>query len=119
MFEKEARLEHPWIKEFSGSIIVCDSDGVILEMNDKAAKGYETEGGLRLIGSNLLDCHPEKARKKIEELLATREANIYTIEKKGVKKFVYQSPWYRDGKYAGIVEMVLEIPFDLPHFVRA
>ena len=94
-------------------------DGIILEMNEKAASGYEQEGGLKLIGSNLLDCHPAKARKKVEEMLITREANIYTIEKKGIKKFVYQSPWYKDGQYAGIVELVLEIPFEMPHFVRS
>ena len=41
------------------------------------------------------------------------------IEKKGIKKFVYQSPWYQEGQYAGFVEFVLEIPFELPHFVRS
>lgn len=119
MFEKDFLADHVWIKEFPGSIIVCDPDGIILEMNEKAAKGYEKEGGLKLIGSNLLNCHPAKARKKVEEMLATGEANIYTIEKKGIKKFVYQSPWYKDGQYAGIVELVLEIPFELPHFIRS
>lgn len=119
MFEKNLLSEAQWIKEFPGSIIVCDADGIILEMNEKAAKGYENEGGLKLIGSNLLDCHPTKARKKVEAMLVTREANIYTIEKKGIKKFVYQSPWYKDGQYAGIVELVLEIPFELPHFIRS
>ncbi len=119
MTELDIVSKHLWIKEFPGSIIVCDPEGIILEMNGKAAKGYEKEGGLKLIGSNLLDCHPEKARKKVKEMLSTREANIYTIEKKGIKKFVYQSPWYRDGQYAGIVELVLEIPFEMPHFIRS
>jgi PAS domain S-box-containing protein len=119
MSEHDTLSGHLWIKEFSGSIIVCDPDGIILEMNDKAAKGYESEGGLELIGSSVLECHPAKAREKVEEMLATREANIYTIEKKGLKKVVYQSPWYKDGQYAGIVELVLEVPFDMPHFIRS
>jgi hypothetical protein len=51
-------------------------------------------------------------------LLAAREKNVYTIEKNGVKKLIFQSPWYKDGKYAGLVELSLEIPFELPHFVR-
>jgi hypothetical protein len=119
MSEHNTLLERLWIKEFPGSIIVCDPGGIILEMNDKAAKGYEKEGGLKLIGSNMLDCHPEQARRKVEQMLAAREANIYTIEKKGIKKFVYQSPWYRDGQYAGIVELVLEVPFEMPHFIRS
>ena len=44
--------------------------------------------------------------------------NAYTIEKKGRKKFIYQAPWFRDGRYAGFVEISMEIPFDMPHFVR-
>ncbi len=29
--------EHAWVKEFPGKIEVCDKDGILLEMNDKAA----------------------------------------------------------------------------------
>lgn len=112
--------EHEWIKEFPAAITVCDEEGILLEMNDKAEKTFEKEGGRKLIGSNMLDCHPEPARTKIERLLAAREKNVYTIEKKGVKELIYQSPWYRDGEYAGFVELSLEIPFaELPHFIRS
>ena len=111
--------ELDWIKEFPAAVTVCDEEGVILEMNDKAAKTFEKDGGRKLIGSNMLDCHPEPARAKTERLLAVREKNVYTIEKNGVKKLIYQSPWYRDGNYAGFVELSLEIPFELPHFIRS
>ena len=110
--------EHDWIKEFPAAVTVCDADGVILEMNDKAAKTFEGDGGYALIGKNMLDCHPPEARAKVEKLLAVKVKNVYTIEKNGVKKLIYQSPWYRDGRYAGIVEISLEIPFEMPHFVR-
>jgi len=108
-----------WIKEFPAAVTVCDETGIILDMNDKAAKAYEKDGGRALIGSNMLDCHPERARGKTEALLAGREKNIYTIEKNGVKKLIYQSPWFHDGKYAGVVEISLEIPFEMPHFIRS
>jgi hypothetical protein len=111
--------ELDWVKEFPAAITVCDEEGIILEMNDKAAKSYEAEGGRKLIGSKVLDCHPEPARTKTERLLAARQKNVYTIEKNGVKKFVYQSPWYRNGQYAGFAELVLETPFELPHFIRS
>jgi transcriptional regulator with PAS, ATPase and Fis domain len=111
--------ENEWIREFPAAITVCDADGVILEMNDKAAKTYEEDGGRKLIGSNMLDCHPEPARTKTERLLAAREKNVYTIEKDGVKKLIYQSPWHINGEYAGFVELSLEIPFELPHFIRS
>jgi hypothetical protein len=109
---------HAWIKEFPAAATVCDAEGVILEMNDKAAKYLEKDGGYALIGKNMLDCHPDPARGKAEHLLDTRQANIYTIEKNGVKKLIYQSPWYTNGEYAGFVELSLEIPFEMPHFIR-
>ena len=112
--------EYEWIKEFPAAITVCDADGIILEMNDKAAKTFAADGGRKLIGSNMLDCHPEPARTKTERLLSSRERNVYTIEKNGVKKMIYQSPWYKNGEYAGFVELSLEIPFgDMPHFIRS
>ena len=110
--------DHAWIKEFPGAITVCDADGVILEMNDKAARTFEKDGGANLVGRNMLDCHPEPARGKAERLLTAREKNVYTIEKNGIKKLIFQSPWYKDGKYSGFVEVSLEIPVQLPHFIR-
>jgi transcriptional regulator with PAS, ATPase and Fis domain len=107
-----------WVDEFPGAMTVCDTEGIILEMNDRAAKAFEKDGGRQLIGSSVLDCHPQPARAKLEELLRTQRANVYTIEKKGVKKLIYQAPWYREGHYAGFVELALEIPVDMPHFVR-
>ncbi|MFZ5652679.1 MAG: PAS domain-containing protein [Bacillota bacterium] len=107
-----------WIKEFPGAITVCGSDGIIIEMNDRACKMFEKDGGSELIGKNVLDCHPGKAREKIKEMLESRAMNCYTIEKNGVKKLVYQTPWYKDGQYMGLAELVLEIPFDMPHFLR-
>lgn len=111
-------MDNAWIKEFPAAVTVCDPQGIILEMNDKAAKTYENDGGYALIGKNMLDCHPQRARTKTEQLLAGKEKNVYTIEKNGVKKLIYQSPWYKDGVYAGFVEISLEIPFEMPHFIR-
>ena len=111
--------KNEWMKEFPGAITVCDENGVLLDMNDKAEATLQKDGGRALVGKNLLDCHPEPARTKTKEMLASRTGNVYTIEKNGVKKLIFQSPWFRNGKYAGFVELSLEIPFDLPHFVRS
>ncbi len=107
-----------WEKEFAGSVTVCDTEGVILEMNDKACETFAKYGGRDLIGKNLLDCHPEPSRTKLLEILKNETTNSYTIEKNGIKKLIYQAPWYKDKKYAGLVELSLEIPFAMPHFVR-
>jgi len=108
-----------WTKQFPAAITICDSDGIVLEMNDQAAEVFETDGGRALIGKNILDCHPEPARTKTQHLLAAHGTNAYTIEKNGVRKLIYQAPWYQDGKYAGLVELSIEIPLDLPHFIRS
>ena len=110
--------EFQWIREFPAEITVCDSRGILLEMNDRSALAFEKDGGRALIGKNILDCHPEPARTKTRTLLETRQKNVYTIEKNGVKKLIFQSPWYRNGQFAGLVELELDIPFDMPHFVR-
>jgi len=110
--------QHPWVQQFPGAITVCDTAGVILEMNEKAAAAYQDQGGAALIGTNMLDCHPEPARTNTRELLDTRRTNVYTIEKRGQKKLVYQAPWHEDGRYRGFVELVVEIPTEMPHFVR-
>jgi SpoVK/Ycf46/Vps4 family AAA+-type ATPase len=51
-------------------------------------------------------------------LLASGQLNVYTIEKGGQKKLIYQAPWYVDGEYRGLVELALPLPDQLPHFVR-
>ena len=107
-----------WVKELKAAITVCDRDGVALEMNDRAAETHAKDGGRALIGKSLLDCHPERARELFEELLRTGRLNVYTIEKDGVRKLIYQAPWYEEGVFRGIVEMSLPIPSEMPHFVR-
>lgn len=108
-----------WIKEFPSAITVCDTEGVIIYMNDKSQKTFTNDGGNNLIGKSLFDCHPEPSRSKLAELLKNQQSNIYTIEKNNIKKMIYQSPWYNEGKFMGLVEMSIEIPFDMPHFIRA
>jgi PAS domain-containing protein len=107
-----------WTREFPAAITVCDADGIILSMNERACLSFAEEGGAALVGTSLLECHPEPARTKLAALLATGHENIYTIEKKGQRKLIYQSPWYEDGRYAGFVELSLPIPWNMPHFVR-
>jgi transcriptional regulator with PAS, ATPase and Fis domain len=107
-----------WTEHFPGAITVCDTDGIILAMNEKAAESFAEDGGRDLIGTNALACHPEPSRSKLADMLTEGQQNIYTIEKHGIKKLIYQVPWYRDGVYAGFVELSLPIPETMPHFVR-
>ena len=110
--------DHPWVKNFPGAITVCDTQGIVLEMNDASLEVFRDDGGEKLLGTNLLDCHPQPARDQLEEMFANQRANVYTIEKGGKKKLIYQTPWYKDGQYAGFVELSLVIPAEMPHFIR-
>jgi transcriptional regulator with PAS, ATPase and Fis domain len=107
-----------WIKEFPGAVTVCDAKGVIVEMNDKSVEVFAKDGGAKLIGTDVLGCHPEPARSMLKEMLETGRTNVYTIEKGGKKKLIYQAPWYDKGRYAGFLELSFEIPWDMPHFKR-
>ncbi len=109
---------HTWIREFPAAITVCDPDGIILEMNDRAIATFAADGGAELIGRNVLDCHPEPSRTQLAGMLAARTPNSYTIEKNGVRKLIHQSPWYEDGEYRGFVELSLVVPETMPHRVR-
>jgi transcriptional regulator with PAS, ATPase and Fis domain len=108
-----------WVTAFPGSVTVSDGENRVLWMNDKAAEGYAPQGGRDLLGKDMAACHNERSRKIIAELLATGKPHVYTIEKKGVRKLIYQTAW-RDGSggIAGLVELSLELPPEMPHYVR-
>lgn len=110
--------KHKWIKEFPGSVTVCDKDGRIIEMNEAAVEVFAADGGEKLIGTNVLDCHPEPSRSKLKNMMEEGRTNVYTIQKKGKKKLIYQAPWFEGGRNAGFVELSFEIPWDMPHFNR-
>jgi len=107
-----------WFNEVPFAITVCDTKGIVLEMNEKSALTFSKDGGKTLIGKSLLDCHSEKSKTMIVEMMQSEMVNIYTIEKNGQKKLIYQCPWYAEGKMAGLVELSLVLPNDIPHFVR-
>jgi len=107
-----------WVKEFPGGVTVCDAEGIILEMNDKARMIFSKDGGASLIGKNVFDCHPQHAKDKLSAMMKEGRMNAYTIEKNGIKKMIYQSPWFENGEYKGFLELSLEIPMEMAHFVR-
>lgn len=106
-----------WAKEMNCAVTVCDTEGVILYMNDKAKRTFEKYGNL--IGQNMFDCHSPASQEKIKDLMATGGTNAYTITKNGINKMIYQTAWYKDGRIAGLVELSMETPETVPHFVRS
>lgn len=107
-----------YFKELNVAVTVCDENGIIVYMNEKSARTFQKDGGFELIGKNLLDCHPEPARSRLSSMMLEHKTNSYTIEKNGIKKLIYQSPRFENNVFKGYVELSMEIPFDLPHFIR-
>lgn len=100
------------------AVTITDIDNKIVYMNDKAKKTFEKYGGGKLIGTDLLVCHSQKSQEIIKELLNSNKTNVYTIEKNGIKKLIYQTPWLENGIVSGLIELSLELPSDMPHFKR-
>lgn len=102
-----------YLNEVNLAVTICDKEGKTLWMNErsKIVNGDVT-------GENLLDCHPEPAKSMLIKMLNDHNTNAYTIEKGSVKKLIYQTPWYEGGEFAGYIELSMEIPFEMPHFVR-
>ena len=107
-----------WTKEFSAAITICDLKGKITYMNDKAAAVFDNDGGRNLIGKYLSECHSQASNDKINEIIETGNTNVYTIEKKGKKKLIYQSPSFENNQITGIIEISFEIPMEMPHHIR-
>ena len=83
---------------------------------EKARATFAQHGDL--IGRNLFDCHGERSREIIRRLLADGGTNVYTIEKNGVRKMIYQTAWRVDGVVGGLAEISMEIPAEMPHYIR-
>lgn len=99
-----------WSKELDIVITVCDTKGIITEMNDKSVRYFEKYGGADLIGKNLLDCHPEPSKCMLRTMMQKQQENVYITENAGCRKLVAQKPVYENGRYSGFIEIQIEIP---------
>ena len=106
-----------WADDTNCAITVCDADCRIIYMTEKSRLVNARFGDPT--GHNLLEYHGERARAIIARLLETGGVNCYTIQKGDVRKMIYQSAWRRDGKVAGLVEISMEIPDEMEHYVRS
>ncbi len=107
-----------WLKDITAAVTICDKQGTIVYMNEKSAQVFKSDGGKGLLGSNLFDCHPEPALTKLKALLSAGSTNVYTIEKNGQKKMIYQTPWLQENVVAGLIEISIELPNEVAHFIR-
>ena len=108
-----------WPEGVDFAVTVCDRDGRIVDMNERARATFAKDGGGALIGRSLFACHGPASAALIRDLIGEGRSNTYTVEKAGVRKLIHQAPWYADGAVAGLVEISIVLPEGMPHRVRS
>ena len=111
-------MKQDYFEKADVAVTICAKDGTILDMNRKSRKTFIKPGMPEIIGQNVLDCHPEPARSLLADMLKNPRTNVYTVEKEGVKKLIFQTPWYDDDEYAGYMELSMVLPEVIPNRVR-
>jgi len=107
-----------WTTQIAIAITVTDAKGIITEMNPASIATFAADGGARLIGSDVLACHPEPSRTQLASMYQAQQPNHYTIRKNGQKKIIHQLPLFKEGIFQGYAEISIPIPEHLPHFDR-
>ncbi|WP_300107956.1 PAS sensor protein [uncultured Alistipes sp.] len=103
-----------WAEDTNCAITACDTEGVVIFMNKQSIL---VNGDMR--GKNMLPCHNERSRGIIDRLIKEGGTNAYTIDKKGVRKMIYQTAWrHEDGSVGGLLEISMPIPAEMPHYIR-
>lgn len=115
----EKELLPDWAYGMNCAVTVCDADCRIIYMNERSRETFAARGGANLIGHNLMEYHNDRSREIIRRLLDEGGTNAYTIEKKGLRKMIYQTAWRQsDGTVGGLVEISIILPDTLPHYIR-
>lgn len=98
-----------FLKELDIVISVCDENGIITYLNDKGVEHFADEGGMDLIGSNILDCHPEPAREMLRQMMSTHESHSFIKGEGSGKRLIHETPVYKDGVFAGYIELIIPL----------
>lgn len=99
-----------WSEYLPVALTVCDEKGIILYMNPASVDNFKKDGGKNLLGKNLLDCHPEPSRSLLQEMLREQRGHTYVSEKNGKSRLIHEVPWYRDGVFKGLMELIIPLP---------
>ncbi len=102
-----------YFDEINSAVTVCDTEGVVMYQNEKSVA---VNGDVR--GKSMIPCHNERSREIIRRLIEDGGTNVYTIEKQGIYKLIYQTAWSEQGVVRGLLEISIELPVEMKHYVR-
>lgn len=82
------------IEQERSAVVICNSEHKIIYMNPAAITRYGKSGGIKLIGTSLLNCHNEKSnemiKKTVEWFKKSADNNIvYTYRNEKENKDIY------------------------------
>lgn len=91
------------------AVVICNLNHEIIYMNPAAVNSYEKRGGDKLMGKNLLECHNQELRGKIQQVVewfAEEESHniVYTFHNEKQNKDVYMVALRDEGKVIGYYE---------------
>ena len=112
-------MSEVWLEKLPCSVMICDKNYKILYMNEMSAKDHAKDGGKKMVGTDLMDCHPLEAQAKMRKMLTSAQPNVYTMQWKKKKKLVYQCQWKRGRSVGGLFQLVFKIPEDIPNIVKS
>ena len=111
-------MSFDWAETMQCAVTVCDEQGTVIYMNERSRATF-SKGGESMVGKSMLPCHNERSQAIIHKMLNEGVTNCYTIDKNGVRKLIYQTPWKKeDGIVGGLVEISIVLPDELPNYVR-
>lgn len=97
------------IDQDRSAVVICNLHHEIIYMNPAAIESYGNQGGAGLIGRSLLECHNEKSRKKVAEVIAWFSSSpqhniVYTFHNEKQNKDVYMVALREGEKLIGYYE---------------
>ncbi|MBR5102678.1 MAG: PAS domain-containing protein [Muribaculaceae bacterium] len=111
-------MDFDWAETLHCAVTVCDTQGVVIYMNQCSRATFSNHGD-SMVGKSMMPCHNEHSQAIIHKMLNEDVTNCYTIDKQGVRKLIYQTPWKKDdGTVGGLVEISIVLPDELTNYVR-
>ena len=111
-------MDFNWAEKMDCAVTVCDTEGTVIYMNERSRATFN-KNGQSMVGRSMIPCHNERSQAIIRQMLTEGTTNCYTINKNGVRKLIYQTPWrHEDGSIGGLVEISIVLPEQMPNYVR-
>lgn len=107
--EENMRYFASVLEQDRAAVVICDLNHTIVYMNPAAVQAQAKNGGEKLIGRSLLDCHNAASVEKIKQIVEWFEADVshnlvYTFHNPAQNKDGYMVALRDNGRLIGYYE---------------